>query len=61
MPEAALTSPEMERRKRSTYHLQELVHLTEDGELLAGLEDLLVLGRMRPLVEGIDIALLHMP
>ena len=45
MPEADSDLPSFERNTaKETYHFEKLVHLTEDGELLPSLEDLLVLG-----------------
>lgn len=41
-----------------THHFQELLHLGKHRELLARLEDFLVLSRMRLLRERIDVALL---
>ena len=47
------------RARSDTYHLEELVHLPEDRKLLAGLENLLVLGCVRPLGERIELILLR--
>ena len=49
----------LETQNTVTYDLQELVHLSEHWQLLACLQDLFVLCRVRLLCERVDIAILH--